>query len=192
MLDAKPAVAAPLKRPRHARALQRAASIRVSSPPIVNLASALLWGFAATVVLTTFLIAAGSLGFTRIDIPFIVGTMFTSNRDRAKVIGYVLHLLNGWVLAVLYALYFEDLHRATWWLGAIAGAVQGLAIVTALLPLLPGVHPRMVSDSRGPEPTRLLEPPGFLATNYGRRTPLFVILAHTIYGAILGAFYTLR
>ena len=32
---------------------------------------------------------------------------------------------------------------------------------------------------------------GFLALNYGRRTPLVALLAHVIYGAILGAFYHL-
>ena len=62
-------------------------------------------------------------------------------------------------------------------------------VVVAILPLLPGIHPRMVSDFRGPEPTRLLEPPGFLAANYGRMTPVVTIIAHAIYGAIIGAFY---
>jgi len=80
-------------------------------------------------------------------------------------------------------------HIATWWFGALIGTMQGVIVVVALLPLLPGVHPRMVSDSRGPEPTRLLEPPGFLATNYGRMTPVVTIIAHAIYGAIIGAFY---
>jgi hypothetical protein len=50
----------------------------------------------------------------------------------------------------------------------------------------------MASEQRGPEPTRQLEPPGFLALNYGRRTPLSVILAHLVYGTILGAFYRLQ
>jgi len=50
----------------------------------------------------------------------------------------------------------------------------------------------MVSDSRGPEPTRLLEPPGFLAMNYGRMTPIVTLVAHTVYGLILGSFYALR
>jgi hypothetical protein len=78
---------------------------------------------------------------------------------------------------------------ATWWFGALIGVMQGVIVVVAFLPLLPGVHPRMVSDFRGPEPTRLLEPPGFLATNYGRMTPVVTIIAHAIYGAILGTFY---
>ena len=155
----------------------------------MNLPSILLWGFAATVVLTTLTIGAQSLGLTRIDIPFIVGSMFTPDRDRAKVIGVALHMINGWGFAIVYALFFEYLREPTWWFGALMGAVQGVFVVAVLLPLLPGVHPRMVSDSRGPEPTRLLEPPGFLATNYGRKTPLVTVLVHALYGAILGAFY---
>ena len=158
----------------------------------MNLPSILLWGFAATVVLTTLTLAGQSLGLTRIDMPFIIGTMVTPDRDRAKLIGYGMHLFNGWVFAIVYALFFENLHKATWWFGATIGAVQGVVVVVALLPLLPGIHPRMVSDFRGPEPTRLLEPPGFLSTNYGRTTPLITIFAHAIYGAILGAFYVPR
>ena len=158
----------------------------------MNFESILLWGFAATIVLTTLTIAGQSLGLTRIDIPFIVGTMFTPNRDRAKFIGVLMHLVNGWIFAIVYALFFQQMHVATWWLGALMGCVQGLFVVVAVLPILPGMHPRMVSDFRGPEPTRLLEPPGFLAVNYGRTTPLVLLVAHATYGLILGTFYSLR
>ena len=158
----------------------------------MNFSSIILWGFAATTILTTLILVGQSLGWTRIDMPFIVGTMFTANRDRAKILGYALHVINGWWFAIIYALFFEEMQRATWWLGALMGILQGFVVVVAVLPLLPGMHPRMVSDSRGPEPTRLLEPPGFLARNYGRNTPLITIVAHAIYGLILGAFYTLR
>lgn len=158
----------------------------------MNVPSILLWGFAATVVLTTFTIAGQSLGLTRLDMPFIVGTFFTADRDRAKVIGYAVHLINGWIFAAVYGEFFENVHIATWWYGAILGVMQGLFIVTVVLPALPGVHPRMVSESRGPEPTRLLEPPGFLALNYGRNTPLITVIGHALYGTILGAMYALH
>jgi len=72
-------------------------------------------------------------------------------------------LANGWVFAIIYALFFENLHTRRGGFGALIGATQGLFVVVALLPVLPGIHSRMVSDFRGPEPTRLLEPPGFLA-----------------------------
>jgi uncharacterized membrane protein YagU involved in acid resistance len=150
----------------------------------------LLWGFAATVLLTILTIAAQSLGLTRIDIPFIIGTMFTANRDRARVIGLVVHLINGWVFAIGYGLFFESMHAATWWYGALLGTLQGMFIVVVALPALPGIHPRMVSDFHGPEPTRLLEPPGFFVTNYGAMTPFVLLFAHVVYGTMLGAFYT--
>jgi hypothetical protein len=149
----------------------------------------LLWGFVGTVVLTTVMSGAQGLGLSRMSIPFVLGTMITPNRDRAPLIGFLIHLVNGWPFAFLYAFAFESWHRAGWWLGAGIGLVHGLAVVVALLPLLPGLHPRMASEHRGPEPTRALEPPGFLGLNYGRRTPLIALLAHAAYGAILGAFY---
>jgi uncharacterized membrane protein YagU involved in acid resistance len=157
----------------------------------VNLPSILLWGFAATVALTALTILGQSLGLTRIDIPFILGTMFCDDRDRARVVGIAMHMANGWLFAVVYALFFENMHTATWWFGALIGAAQGLFVVVALLPVLPGLHPRMVSDFRGPEPARLLEPPGFLAQNYGRLTAAVVVVTHAIYGAVLGLFYVL-
>jgi hypothetical protein len=158
----------------------------------MNLPSILLWGLASTIVLTSLTIAAQSLGLTRVDMPFILGTMFTANRDRAKVIGLGAHIINGWLFAIVYALIFENRHTVSWWFGAILGATQGMFIVVVLLPALPGLHPRMVSDFRGPEPARLLEPPGYFTTNYGFKTPFVLLLAHMVYGGVLGGFYTLR
>jgi len=158
----------------------------------MNLQSILLWGFAATIVLTALTILGQSLGLTRIDLPFIIGTMFTANRDRARFAGTMIHLVNGWLFAILYALFFEYMHAATWWFGALIGAAQGLFVVVALLPVLPGIHPRMVSDFGGPEPTRLLEPPGFLARNYGRSTAAVLVVTHAVYGLVLGLFYVSR
>ena len=62
----------------------------------------------------------------------------------------------------------------------------GLAL-TAIIPLLPGVHPRMSSSERaGLESRTVLEPPGLLVLNYGRETPLVATIAHVIYGVVLG------
>lgn len=157
----------------------------------MNIFSILVWGFAATIVLTTLTIAGQSVGLTRIDLPFILGTMFTSNRDLAKVVGVAMHIVNGWVFAVVYALFFELL-PPTWWFGALAGLVQGVFVVVVALPILPGIHPRMVSDFRGPQPTRLLEPPGFLAANYGRNTAAVMVFGHVVYGMLLGGMYVTR
>lgn len=157
----------------------------------MNLPSVLLWGFLATAVMSIVMAASQGLGLSRMGIPFILGTMVTADRRRAALYGSAIHLANGWLFAFGYAAVFESLGRASWWLGAALGLVHALAVLTVLLPALPGLHPRMASETRGPEPTRALEPPGFMALNYGRRTPLVAIVAHLVYGAILGAFYEL-
>jgi hypothetical protein len=158
----------------------------------MNLPNILLWGFVATLVLSTILGASVGLGLSRISMPLILGTIFTANRSKATVIGFLLHLVMGWLFALMYGLMFESWGGATWWLGALVGLVHGLVVLIAFLPVLPDAHPRMASEHHGPEPTRSLEPPGFLALNYGRRTPIVTLLAHVVYGLIIGAFYHLR
>ena len=155
----------------------------------MNLRGILLWGFAGTTVLTTILWASQAFGFTRMDLPLILGLMVTPYRDRAKVYGFLMHLLNGWLFALVYAAFFASLRRTTWWLGATIGLIHGLFVLLVGLPSLPGFHPRMATDAAGPEPTRELEPPGFLALNYGRQTAIVTLVAHIIFGAILGTFY---
>lgn len=157
----------------------------------MNVPSILLWGFLATLVLTTIMSASRGLGMSRMSIPFMLGTIFTPDRRRAPMWGFLATLIMGWVFAFGYGLVFESWGRANWWLGGILGLTHGLIVLLALMPLLPGLHPRMASEYQGPEPTRNLEPPGFLALNYGRRTPIFALIAHVVYGIILGAFYHL-
>jgi hypothetical protein len=157
----------------------------------MNLPSILLWGFAATVVLSIMMASAQSLGFTRMSIPFLLGTMLTASRDRAMLTGLLMHIVNGWLFALLYALAFESWQQATWWLGAGIGLVHGLFVLAVGMPIVPAMHPRMVSEYFGPTPNRQLQPPGFLALNYGRRTPIVALTSHLVYGAILGAFYQL-
>ena len=148
-----------------------------------------LWGLLATGLLTTLLRAGQALHLTRMDMPFLLGTMVTPNRDRAKVIGFVIHFFNGWWIALLYAAFFHGFGFATWWLGALMGLAHAAFVLIVVLPLLPGAHPRMACDYRGPDPTHLLEPPGFLAINYGYQTRLATIMAHIAYGMVLGGFY---
>jgi hypothetical protein len=157
----------------------------------MDVTAVLLWGFVATLALTTIMSASHGAGYSRMSIPFMLGTMFTPDRDRAPALGFAAHLMIGWLFAFLYAAGFESLGQASWWLGAVAGLLNGLVVLVALMPIFPGLHPRMASEHHGPEPTRALEPPGFLALNYGRATPLVALAAHLAYGIILGGFYPL-
>jgi hypothetical protein len=122
------------------------------------------------------------------DIPMMLGTIFVEDPDKARVVGFFIHLLNGQFFALFYAGAFALLGEAEWWVGALFGAFHGLAALAVIVPLLPGIHPRMSSDRAGPVLDAVLEPPGLLSLNYGRETVLVAVVAHIVYGTLLGAF----
>lgn len=155
----------------------------------MNVDSWLVWGFAATVVLTILMSSSQGLGLTRMNLPYLLGTMFTADRDRAKPLGVLLHVINGWLFSLVYVAAFHLWGGPTWWKGAAIGLVHATFVLTAGLPTLPGLHPRMASETRGPTVVRQLEPPGFFGLNYGTRTPTSILIAHVVFGIILGTFY---
>ena len=155
----------------------------------MNIENILIWGFAATLILTIIMAASKPLGLTRIDIPFLLGTMLTANRNKAPWFGFLLHLLIGWIFAFLYGIAFESSGLPTWWFGLAIGFVHGAFVLSTGLQIVSSFHPRMAHPYQGPTPTKQLEPPGFFALNYGKGTPLVTLIAHLIYGGVLGAFY---
>lgn len=148
-----------------------------------------LWGFVGTIVLTTMSSMSQGMGLTRMNVPYLLGTMFTPDRDRAKLYGFAVHLANGWIFSLGYIAIFHALGRATWWMGAIIGLLHAMFVLSVGMRLMPGLHPRMASEQHGPTAARQLEPPGFFALNYGVRTPVAVVLSHIVFGMILGGFY---
>jgi hypothetical protein len=147
-----------------------------------------IFGIAATVTLTGIMVAAQLAGLSRMDIPLILGTMFTDKPDRARFIGFLVHMVNGQVFALGYAAAFAILGTSSWWLGALFGAWHGAAALVVIVPLASGAHPRMATVRSGPSLHAVLEPPGLLALNYGRETPIVALAAHVTFGAILGTF----
>lgn len=144
------------------------------------------WGIFATTVLTVLLAGSQGLGLTRMNVPYLIGTIFTPHRDRAKVYGILVHLVFGVLFAWAYLIGFQAWHGGAWWKGLVFGAAHAAFILTVFMSLLPGLHPRMASEEEGPTEVRQLEPPGFLGLHYGRRTPVSVVIAHLSFGLILG------
>jgi hypothetical protein len=158
----------------------------------MNAWGAVAGGFLGTLVLTTALRGAGELGLTRMDLPFLLGTVLSADRARAKALGYAMHFLAGQLFAFAYFGIFSAIGHSGWGLGALFGLLHGLFAGTALVNvLLPAVHPRMGTPLSAAADRPLLEPPGFMMLNYGRRTPLATAAAHVAYGAIVGGFISL-
>jgi hypothetical protein len=155
----------------------------------MSVLGALAGGFVGTVVLTTTLRVAQELGLTRMDIPLLLGTVFSTDRRRANVIGYALHFMNGLLFSLLYAAVFFAVDQAGWLFGAGLGLVHAAFAGGALVNvLLPAIHPRMGTPWSDAKQSPILEPPGFMLRNYGRHTALGTIVAHLAYGAIVGGF----
>jgi hypothetical protein len=150
---------------------------------------ALAGGLVGTIVLTTGSRLAQQLGWTRMDIPLLLGTVFTTERGRAIAIGYGIHFLNGLLFSLVYGFVFAATGEAGWLFGLALGAAHGAIAGGGLLNvLLPVVHPRMGKSWTDARSTPLLEPPGFLLSNYGRTTLVWTFALHLAYGAIVGLF----
>ena len=158
----------------------------------MNWSSWVLWGFLSTLLLTIVSEATEGLGLTRMNFPYMLGTMFTPNRDKAKLYGFGIHVVWGWLFSLIYIFAFQSLGAAGWWRGAVIGIVHALFVLVVVMGLMPGLHPRMANQQHGPEAQNMLEPPGFLALHYGVTTPLAVIASHALFGAMLGMFYHLK
>ena len=153
---------------------------------------ALAGGLVGTVVLTVGGRLAQQLGWTRMDIPLLLGTAFSSERGRATAIGYAIHFFNGIVFSLFYGLVFSAVGEAGALFGLALGAVHGAFAGGGLLSvLLPVGHPRMGTPWTDSRSTPVLEPPGFLLSNYGRTTLIWTFALHLVYGAIVGLFAAL-
>jgi hypothetical protein len=146
----------------------------------------LVWGLIATLVMTAVLYTSQNVGWSRLNMPYLLGAFFTGSRHEANVLGFMLYTLGGWLFAFVYYIVFSAVGASNWWVGGATGFVHALLLLALALPMLPYVHPRVASPFDGPDTRKVLEPPGFLGLHYGYRTPLVVLVAQTAYGVILG------
>ena len=126
----------------------------------MNWPAILLAGFAGTLVLTSLESGAQQLHLTRMSLPYLLGAMFTPSRDRAKVIGFFAHLVNGQLLALLYVAIFNAMGGSGAVRGTLIGLIHSAVVLLVVVPLLPSIHPRMASVHQGPTELRHIEPPG--------------------------------
>ena len=118
---------------------------------------------------------ASELRLTRIDLPFLLGTALTATgsgqgpglhrplRVRVRLRARLPRDLLGYRPQRL-----APGGRAR----PAHGAFAGTALVNVLLPL---VHPRMGNPMSAADTVARLEPPGFLMSNYGGRTPVVML-----------------
>jgi hypothetical protein len=159
---------------------------------------AVLAGLAGGLVMTAMMTMMRKAGKTEMDMALLQGTMFTGDSAKARPIGLMMHLvvMSALVFGSIYALLFAWLDVGTgnaWWTGALIGLVHGV-VAGAVMAMMPAMHPRMHAGAIAGSPSGPdveLKPPGPFAKNYGTATPAGLIMAHVVYGLVVGLVYAL-
>jgi hypothetical protein len=158
-----------------------------------DLLAAITGGFIGAVVMTLMMNGAKAAGMTSMDMVLMQGAMVTGDRKKAKGIGLVTHLvmMGAIVLGSIYAWLFSLLDVAPedlWWVGALIGVVHGI-IAGMAMAMMPTMHPRMGGDADTAGDEIHLRSPGLFGKNHGKMTPVGIMMAHIVYGLVVGLVY---
>ncbi len=149
----------------------------------------LVAGFAATLVMTPLMQMGARMGMTRMNMPVMLGSMFRRDADSARRIGTVLHVMNGIVFGLAYALVwwaFDPSIENAWWIGAIFGAVHSI-VVMAMMPVMSGMHPRVEVGGETTDSGEVVLPRfGFGGSGFGAMTPVGILMGHLVFGLVWG------
>jgi hypothetical protein len=120
------------------------------------------------------------LGGTEFNFGLWWGSMITGTTTGwTWLLGFLIHLIIGGLVALAFAAVFESLRRSNWWLGLAGGAVFA-ALAGLVVGALSQVHPAIpnaVSD------------PGYYTANYGLPSIITFFAVYLIYGIIVGVMY---
>ncbi len=157
----------------------RTTSLRTYTLPAAGWA--ILGGFLGTLAFSVLMFASPMMGLPPMDLPTILGTMFTTNMSLAFAVGLVMHFFVGSVvLALVYAYFFRDALRGP---SGLRGATYAFGVwvvaMAVVFPMMDIVHPLVVSG--------MMKGPGFFASSMGPMVAVGVLIGHLVYGAVLGS-----
>jgi len=156
-----------------------AACARVSSRREVSVLQAsfgraLLGGLVGWVALTLVMVMAPLMGVPPMSIPSMLGGMFGVN---SLVFGWIMHLMIGLVLGLVYAYRIAPhFSGAPWLRGLLYSLLPWLVLMVVIAPVLPVLNPMLAKM-----------PPGFFFANIGFMAIMGTLIAHLVYGVVLGA-----
>jgi hypothetical protein len=152
----------------------------------MNYGKAFKAGMLGALAMTVLMVIARGLGVTTLNIEMALGTLLTGQVSAGSwVLGLMMHLVVGGLLAQLYAFGFEYLAESTSaWIGAGFSLIHVTFAGTFMI-LLGTLHPLMRNNGE-------LLAPGPFAINYGAITAVAFIGLHLVYGAWVGTLCAMR
>src|SRR5690625_5603250 len=94
----------------------------------MNIGILILGGFAGTLILSALMAISRPLGLSRVDLPFLLGSVITPDRNKAPWVGFIFHLVIGWTFSLLYGFVFEIFGISTCCCGWGVGFVHGILL----------------------------------------------------------------
>lgn len=143
-------------------------------------AKAIVGGIVGAGVLTVVLAMARGLGIP-LNLEVMFGSLITGTTGPTTwMLGFVLLLMRGIVLGLIYAAIFEYvIHRAGWKWGVALGAAQAI-LAGLILGALPAIHP-LIPES--------MPAPGMFMSHLGTAAVVTFFMINMLFGAIVGAVY---
>ncbi len=121
--------------------------------------------------------AAGATGFS---FEWWWGSMVLGSTSGVSwIVGFVIHLVLGGLIGLVYAAIFEGIRRSNWVLGLLGGVIQ-LVIGGFVLGWISDIHPAI---------PQVIVHPGFFAAYWGWASIVTFCLVTLAFGAIVGAIY---
>ncbi len=120
------------------------------------------------------------LGGTEFNFGLWWGSMITgATTGWTWLLGFIIHLVIGGLVALAFAAAFESLKRSNWWLGLVGGAI--FAVIAGLVVGgLSQVHPAIPGA---------ISNPGYYTANYGLGSIITFIAVYLVYGIVVGVMY---
>ncbi len=128
-----------------------------------------------------------AMGMTKMDLLRTLGTMVQPKGSTNVVygIGLMMHLMMGAAFGLLHTgllhAFDPTSTGAATGLGILIGAVHGM-IVTGGMPIMLRMGHPLVKDGT-------IDDPGPAMTGFGKMTPIGMVMAHVVYGIVVGAIY---
>jgi hypothetical protein len=159
---------------------------------------ALIAGFVATVVMTAMMTLAAKVGLTQMPpMTIVTGSMMSEDPETARRFGVVIHyiVMGTVVFGLIYAAVFRAVDSASVPTGLVVGAVHGVVVGAMAMPMMPAMHPRMLTSPTSGAfittgETVTLSKPGFLGVNWGAMTPVGLLVGHLVYGLVVALVYS--
>jgi len=148
---------------------------------------ALLAGAIGAIAMLPVIYGGRAMGMTKMDLLRTLGSMMVPRGSDTVVygLGLMVHAMMGAGFGMLHAGLLHGFDPSSTGAAAgisiLIGAVHGMIVTAAMPTMLMMAHP-LVKDGT-------MAAPGRVMTGFGKMTPMGMVMAHVVYGLVLGAIY---